>query len=104
MVVTIEEFCKKFETVDPDAVVCLMISSNNYEIQTKCRKHYINLWSMESEKEIRFFIEGMESDTQGTIYNVERCEIEEDEVSIDYSLFDKDSIKTPLLFISVLKE
>lgn len=104
MVVTIEEFCKKFETVDPDAMVCLMISSNNYEIQTKCRKHYIDLWSMKGEKGIRFFIEGTESDTQGAIYNVERCKIEEDEVSIDYSLFEGNSIEKPIFCISVLKE
>lgn len=104
MIITIEEFCKKFETVDSDAVVCLMVSCNNYEIQTKCRKHCIDLWSMESEKGIRFFIEGMESDTQGTIYNVERCKIEEDDVSIDYSLFEGDSIEKPMFYISVLKE
>ena len=104
MVIAIEEFCEKFEAVDPDAMVCLMISSNNYEIQTKCRKHYIDLWSMESEKGIRFFIEGMESDTQGIIYNVEKCNIEEDEISIDYSLFEGDSIEKPVFYISVLKE
>lgn len=104
MVITIEEFCKKFETVDPDAMVCLMISSNNYEIQTKCRKHYIDFWCMKIEKGIRFFIEGMKSDTQGAIYNVERCKIEEDEVSIDYSLFEEDSIEKPIFYISVLKE
>lgn len=104
MVITIEEFCKKFETVDSDAVVCLMVSCNNYEIQTKCRKHCIDLWSMESEKGIRFFIEGMEFDTQGTIYNVGKCEIKEDDVSIDYSLFEGDSIETLLLSVSILKE
>lgn len=104
MVITIEEFCEKFETVDPDAVVCLIVSCNNYEIQTKCRKHYIDLWSMESEKGIRFFIEGMEFDTQGTIYNVGKCEIKEDDVSIDYSLFEGDSIEKPMFYISVLKE
>lgn len=104
MVITIEEFCKKFETVDPDAMVCLMISSNNYEIQTKCRKHYIDFWRMKIEKGIRFFIEGTESDTQGIIYNVEKCKIEKDEVSIDYSLFEGDSIEKPIFYISVLKE
>lgn len=41
---------------------------------------------------------------KGTIYNVERCKIEEDEVSIDYSLFEGNSIEKPIFYISVLKE
>lgn len=104
MVVTVEEFCKKFESVDPETMVCLIISNNNYEIQTRCYKQYIEFWPIIFEKGIRFFIGGTEFDTQGTIYNVEKCKTEEDDASVDYNLFEGDSIENPLIHVSVLKE
>ena len=98
---SIDNFCEEFDSVNADTTVCFIISNNIYDFNLKCKKKNIDFWSMVKEG-IRFFVDGIEIGSHGTIFDVSLCEKEEDEISIDY-IFCNNKGKR-VFFVSVLKE
>lgn len=99
--ISIDDFCEEFDSVNADTTVCFMISNNTYDFNLKCQKKNIDFWGMVKEG-IRFFVEGAEIGSHGTIFGVSLCKKEEDEISIDY-IFCNNKGKQ-VFFVSVLKE
>lgn len=95
-------FLKEFDNVNDDAIVCLIISNEVYEIFSKCRKRNVDIWAL-NEKGIRFFIEGADINSHGAMLSAEKCKVLEDDTSIDYCIYDH-NFKNRLICISVLKE
>lgn len=97
---SINDFCEKFDAVDPDTVVVCGIGNKGTNMFTKCRKQNIEFWAM-NDGGLRFFIDGASISSNGVILEAIKCVVTEDNIVLNYDICNKSN--KVLLSIGIMR-